>query len=145
GTFHLLKASVDVAALTSGATLTTDHWGATGVAAQFDVVELTFSTAYPNNGSDQRFGSGASAVFDWSTPAGRALSMAGMPAASGLSTVGTNAMGLDRCNLYLRDQLCVVSRGYWAEGSNAGFRNRRLFDPRSIGYGFAGFAASRYL
>ena len=145
GTFHLLKSSVDVAALTSGATLATDHWGATGVAAQFDQVEVNFATGYPSNGFAQRFGNGANAVFDWSTPAGRALAMAGMPAAGGVSVAGTNLMGLDYFYQYIRDQLCVISRGYWGSAAVAGSRARDLSNYRTVAGGTAGFAASRYL
>lgn len=145
GTFHLLKPSVDVAALTSGTTLATDHWGATGVAAQFDAVEPNFATTYPSNGFVQRFGNAANAVFDWETQAGRALAMAGMPAAGGVSVSGTNQMGLDYFYQYIRDQLCVVSRGYWADGSNAGSRYRFLNYYRPGASAYVGFAASRYL
>lgn len=145
GAFHLLKPSVDVAALTSGATLATDHWGATGVAAQFDQVEMNFATSYPSNGLTQRLGNGANAVFDWSTPAGRALAMAGMPAAGGVSVAGTNLMGLDYFYQYIRDQLCMVSRGYWGDGSLAGSRARYLYYTRTYPSRYAGFAASRYL
>lgn len=145
GTFHLLKSSVDVAALTSGATLATDHWGATGVAAQFDQVEVNFATGYPSNGFAQRFGNGANAVFDWASPAGRALAMAGMPAAGGVSVAGSNLMGLDYFYQYIRDQLCVVSRGGWASGSYAGSRDRHLDSTRAVAGSYVGFAASRYL
>ena len=145
GTFHVLKPSVDVAALTSGATLATDHWGATGVAAQFDQVEINFATTYPSNGFAQRFGNGANAVFDWSTPAGRALAMAGMPAAGGVSVAGSNLMGLDYFYQYLRDQLCVISRGTWAGTTFAGSRSRYLDYYRTHVYYATGFAASRYL
>lgn len=145
GTFYLLKPSVDIAAVTAGTTLATDHWGVTGAAAQFDAVEVNFATTYPSNGFVQRFGAGASAVFDWSSPAGRALAMAGMPAAGGVSVAGTNAMGLDYFYQYIRDQLCVVSRGYWAGGSSAGSRARNLYYTRTDAYSTAGFAASCYL
>ena len=145
GTFHLLKPSVDVAALTSGTTLATDHWGATGVAAQFDAVEPNFATTYPSNGFVQRFGNAANAVFDWETQAGRALAMAGMPAAGGVSVSGTNQMGLDYFYQYIRDQLCVLSRGGWDGGSPAGSRSRGLTNPRTNASVAVGFAASRYL
>lgn len=145
GTFHLLKPSVDVAALTSGTTLATDHWGATGVAAQFDAVEPNFATTYPSNGFVQRFGNAANAVFDWETQAGRALAMAGMPAAGGVSVAGTNLMGLDYFYQYIRDQLCVLSRGNWAGGSGAGSRFRSLRGARTDASDAVGFAASRYL
>ncbi len=145
GTFHLLKSSVDVAALTSGATLATDHWGATGVAAQFDQVEVNFATGYPSNGFAQRFGNGANAVFDWASPAGRALAMAGMPAAGGVSVAGSNLMGLDYFYQYIRDQLCVVSRGNWGNATVAGSRARTLSTVRPGASSDTGFAASRYL
>lgn len=145
GQFYVLKPSVDVAALTSGATLATDHWGATGVAANFDPIELNFATNYPGNGFAQRFGNGANAVFDWSTPAGRALAMAGMPAAGGVSVAGSNLMGLDYYGQYIRDQLCVISRGGWDNATRAGSRARYLYDYRANAYNYTGFAASRYL
>jgi len=145
GQFYLLKPSVDVASLTSGATLATDHWGATGVAANLDPIDLNFATNYPSNGVVQRFGNGANAVFDWSTPAGRALAMAGMPAAGGVSVAGSNLMGLDYFYQYLRDQLCVISRGYWGHGSIAGSRSRSLYSYRTYANSYVGFAASRYL
>lgn len=145
GTFYLLKPSVDVAALTSGTTLATDHWGATGVAAQFDAIELQLNTVYPSNGFAQRFGSGVNAVFDWSTPTGRALSMAGMPMAGGISPSGTNLMGLDSCYQYILDQLCVMSRSNWGEGSYAGYRSRNLSSSRLTSYSGTGLAVCRYL
>ncbi len=145
GAFYLLKPSVDVAALTSGATLATDHWGATGVAAQFDQVEMNFATGHPSNGFAQRFGNGANAVFDWSTPAGRALAMAGMPAAGGVSVAGTNLMGLDYFYQYIRDQLCVISRGGWDAAAGAGSRSRSVYSTRTSAHYNTGFAASRYL
>lgn len=145
GQFYALKSSVDVAALTSGATLATDHWGATGVAAQFDPIEVNFATSYPSNSFAQRFGNAANAVFDWSTPTGRALAMAGMPAAGGVSVAGSNLMGLDYFYQYFRDQLCVISRGYWGTGSSAGSRSRYLSTARADADYYVGFAASRYL
>ena len=145
GTFYALKPSVDVAALTSGNTLATDHWGATGVAANFDAVELNFATNYPSNGFAQRFGNGANSVFDWSTSAGRALAMAGMPAAGGVSVAGSNLMGRDYFYQYIRDQLCVMSRGNWDSGSNAGSRARSMGYYRTYATYTVGFAASRYL
>lgn len=145
GTFYALKPSVDVAALTSGNALATDHWGAAGVAAQFDPIELNFATTYPGNGLAPSFGNGASAVFDWSTSVGRVLAMAGMPAVGGVSGAGTNAMGLDLYYQYIRNELSVISRGAWDSSSYAGSRARRLTDYRTYAVGTTGFSASRYL
>ena len=145
GTFYLLKPTVDVASLTAGNTLSTDHWGATGVAANFDAVTLNFATTYPNNSFGQRFGNGANAVFAWASAAERALSMAGMPAAAGMSTTGSNQMGADYYYQYVRNELCVVSRGDWSNGAYAGVRGRILYNSRTNAHYSGGFAASRYL
>ena len=145
GVFYALKPSVDIAAVTSGAASATDHWGATGVAAQFDAVTLNFATTYPNNSNTQRFGNAANAVFDMSTANGRALSMLGMPAVNGMSPSGSNAMGTDYYYQYIRDQLCVLSRGGWGNGSHAGSRVRDLSSYRTGAYNSVGFACASYL
>lgn len=145
GVFYTLKESVDIATVTSGTTLATDHWGATGVAAQFDAVTLNFATTYPNNAYAQRFGNGVNAVFDMSTANGRALTMLGLPAAAGMSTAGSNAMGADYYYQYMRDQLCVISRGSWNHGSLAGSRNRLLAYARTDAHTHVGCACASYL
>ena len=144
GTFYVLKTSVDIATVTGGATGATDHWGATGVAALFDAVTLKFNTTYPNNAFAQRYGNGANQVFAWDTSANRALAMMGMPAAGGVSPSGSNAMGLDYYYQYIRDQLCVLSRGYWSAGSYAGGRYRYLDNHRTNSSGTVGLACASY-
>ena len=143
--FYALKPSVDIATVTSGATLATDHWGTAGVAALFDELPMAFATTYPNNGFGQRYGNGASAVFGLATANDRTRAMAGMPAAGGVSAAGSNAMGSDWFYQYLLNQLCVVSRGAWSNGSNAGGRVRYLNTARSHASLNVGFAASVYL
>ena len=145
GVFYTLKTSVDIAAVTSGTTLATDHWGATGVAAQFDAVTMNFATTYPNNAYAQRYGNGVNAVFDMSTANGRALTMMGMPAAGGVSASGSNAMGADYFYQYAQDQLCVISRGAWSDGSTAGGRFRHLNHARTYAAYYVGFACASYL
>ena len=145
GIFYTLKPSVDIAALTSGITLSTDHWGTTGIAANFDAVTPNFATTYPNNGYAQRYGNGANAVFDMSTSNGRALAMLGMPAAGGMSVSGTNAMGQDYFYQQMVDQVCVLSRGYWGLGSDAGSRVRPLSYERTRADNVVGFACASYL
>lgn len=143
--FYLLKPTADVAAITSGAAAATDHWGAAGAAALFDEITLNFATAYPNNGLAQRYGNAANGVFGWGTAADRARTMAGMPAASGMSTAGTNLMGQDYFSQTLVNQLCVISRGSWGYSVNAGSRARGLNPVRPNAIYDAGFAASCYL
>lgn len=145
GKFYTLKPSVDIAAVTTGSTLATDHWGAPGVAAQFDEVQMQFATTYPNNGFGMRYGSGANAVFSLTSAASRARAMAGMPESGGVSVSGANLIGTDYFYQFVINQLCVISRGYWGNGSNAGSRLRYLYTARSSASHGVGFAASCYL
>jgi hypothetical protein len=46
---------------------------------------------------------------------------------------------------YIRNELCVISRGSWNSGGLAGVRFRFLYGARTDGHTGAGFAASRYL
>lgn len=143
--FYGLKPSVDIATVTSGATLATDHWGAAGVAALFDELPMAWRTDYPNNGFGQRYGNGANAVFGLTTATDRARTMAGMPTSGGVSGSGSSAMGTDWFYQYLINQLCARSRGYWSHGSFAGGRFRYLYGARSFANDYVGFAASVYL
>jgi len=145
GRFYVLKPSVDIAAVTAGNTLATDHWGAPGVAAQFDEVQMQFATTYPNNGFGMRYGSGANAVFSLTSAASRARAMAGMPESGGVSVSGANLMGGDLFYQFFINQLCVISRGDWGTGSTAGSRGRKLDTSRASAYASVGFAASCYL
>ena len=145
GDFYTLKTSVDIAAVTSGTTLATDHWGATGVAAQFDLITPAWATTYSTNTAAQRYGNGGNAVFDMTTANGRALAMAGLPAAGGMSQSGTNMMGQDYYYQYVRDQLCAVSRGSWDTGVGAGVRARALTTARADASTSGGVAAACYL
>ncbi len=143
--FYALKPTADITAITDGATLSTDHWGAAGVAANFDPITLNFRTDYPNNTLGQRYGNGSNAVFSNATAADRARTMLGMPAAGGVSPSGSSLMGMDYYYEYMVNQLCVISRGNWSSGSLAGGRCRVLGYARSSAHHNVGFAACRYL
>jgi hypothetical protein len=145
GKFYALKPTANVETMTAGATLATDYWGAAGVAANYDEIALNFATAYPNNGTAQRYGNAGNAVFGWTTDADRTRSMLGMPAPGGMSVAGSALMGNDYYFQFIRDALCVLSRGNWSGGSLAGVRFRYLSDTRTNAGTYVGFAASRYL
>jgi hypothetical protein len=115
------------------------------VAAQFDSVAMNFATTYPNNAFTQRYGNAGNAVFSMATAADRARSMLGMPAAGGMSAAGSSLMGQDYYHQRIVDQLCVRSRGGWADGSLAGSRDRDLNTPRTAATAGVGFAACSYL
>lgn len=145
GRFYALKPTANVETMTAGNSLGTDYWGVNGVAANYDEVQINLRTDYPNNSIVQRFGNAGNAVFDWITSADRARSMLGMPAAGGVSPSGTAVFGNDWFYQYIRNDLCVISRGSWGTGSNAGVRLRNLDSPRTGAGTNVGFAASRYL
>jgi hypothetical protein len=145
GTFYLLDEDVDIAAVTSGTTLSTDHWGATGVAAQFSAVAPAFATTYPNNGFAQRFGNAANQVMSQSSAANRALANAGLPIAAGMSTAGSDLFGTDYYYQHVRDALCVLAGGGWANGSYAGVWVRYLNNTRTYAANNVGFRAASYL
>jgi hypothetical protein len=144
GKFYALKPSANIETLTPGNTLATDYWGANGVAANYDEVQISLRTDYPNNGLVQRFGNAGNAVFAWATAADRAQAMLGMPASGGVSSSGTGLFGNDYFYQYIRNELCVRSRGYWTDGGNAGVRLRYLNSARADASAIVGFAASRY-
>jgi hypothetical protein len=84
-------------------------------------------------------------VFGWATASERKLAMLGLPAAAGMSAAGSNAMGADYYYQFIRDLLCVISRGNWADGGVAGSRYRALNNYRTYAYGNVGFACASYL
>lgn len=145
GKFYALKSSVDIAALQGGASTATDFWGPASIAANYEEVQINLRTDYPNNSIDQRYGNAGNQVFAWNKPEERLQSMLGMPTLGGVSPVGTAEMGNDYFYQYFRDQLCVTSRGAWANGSFAGSRFRGLGNTRTNANISVGFAACRYL
>lgn len=145
GTFYALKNSVDIALVTDGNSSATDHWGATAVAAQFDVVAPNFATTHGSNGYNQKYGNAAAAVFAMGTVAERALSMLGMPAPGGLSAAGTNQFGADSFDQCIQNELCVLAGGYWGYWAHAGVRARFLRVPRGGASDKAGFRSASYL
>jgi len=144
-TFYALKPTADITAITDGVSLSTDHWGAAGVAANFDQITINFRTDYPNNAISQRYGNGSNAVFSNATAADRARTMLGMPTSTGVSSSGTNTMGLDSYYEHMIDTLCVVSRGSFAGANISGVHNRVMNNSRANGFYYTGFAACRYL
>jgi len=143
--YYLLKPAADVTQIGGGETLATDHWGAAGLAALLEPVTLNHRTDYPNNLYSWRLGNGASQVFGWGSAAERQQTMAGLPTPYGSGPAGSAQMGND--NWYVRPAqwLCVISRGYWSNGSSAGARARGLSSTRASASYTVGFAASCFL
>jgi len=137
GKFYMLKESVDLKNVTSGTSLATDLWGATGVAAMYDEIDIDFC-----GGFDVRYGNGANQVF--SGEVNRALnaykvSAAGLPMNKDSYGSGTALMGYDYCYIYMVNQLAPLGFGAWDSSAGAGvgarlWDNIRLYANRSVSF-----------
>jgi hypothetical protein len=130
---------------TSGTSLDTDHWGATGIAATMAAISPEFRLDYPNNGVAQRFGGSGATWSGALSGNGWQLDGLGLPQDTGISSAGTNAYGTDYYYQYVRDQLCLRSGGYWADTSDTGVWGLSLNLHRTNASSSVGFRASRYL
>lgn len=145
GQFYIAKEAAKLKTFTGGATLATDHFGATGVAAMMEPITLQLRTDYPNNGFAQRFGNAASQVLDPSTSgAGWQLAGLGLPKALGASSGGTSMFGQDYFYQHIRNELCPISGMYWGNGANAGAWAVPLLYNRTNSSDFVGFCAASY-
>lgn len=142
GVFYRLKESSDINILTSETSGLNGHWSAAALAALFEPFEPDFRTDYPHNGFAQRLGNGAEAVYGWSNPSERSLSMIGIPLSTGVSESGTNAFGVDYNFQYICAMLCVISRGDGSYGSNTGVGCRYWNRYRTNRTPYYSFAAS---
>jgi len=147
GTHYVWKTTTAAKDITSGATLATDAWGATGVAAHSDPITPTWRTDHPNNGAGQRYGNSTNAVFSAATSGDDWVRAAlGFPAASsGVSSGGTAPFGTDYFYSYITNQLCPRAGGAWAYGSGAGVWASSWTDARTYSDHFVGFRAASYL
>lgn len=125
GRFYAAAPTTRMRDFTAGASLATDHWGATGVAAMMaSIPAINFlRTDYPQNGFNKRFGRGANQVLSAAVSgSGWTLTGLGLPLPAGISdgTSGSNAFGADNFYQTVRDQACLLAGGYWANTAAAG-------------------------
>lgn len=145
GQFYIAKESTRFKDFTGGASLATDHFGATGVAAMMQPIKLEFRTDYPNNGAVQRFGNGSNQVLDPSIDGdGWLLRSLGLPQDQGASTAGSSLFGSDYFYQYIRNELCLLSGLNWSYGTNAGVWAVDLGSARGYSGGYVGFCAASY-
>ena len=138
--YHVAGEWAEMKDFSAGNSASTDHWGATGIANNMEIVDIPYmlSTA----GEWFRMGSGNNQVFSEEiTGNGARLRSVGMPKdGNGQSSAGIHQFGQDGIYSYnLRNELCVLSglilsyssqSGVWAVSWNAG-RSSSLF---SIGF-----------
>lgn len=146
GSFYAAKETTRMRDFTSGTSLATDHWGATGVAAMMEDIALPLVAVPGGSPMDQKMGNAANQVLsaDTSGP-GYVLTGIGHPKdVNGMSTTGTDLFGKDQIYQYFRDQMCVISGGHWYHGSDAGVFARRLGNARSFSNNNVGLRCACY-
>lgn len=141
GDWYVAKESTSMKTFTSGNTLATDHWGATGVAALMTEMTMAAMPLEPGGEFAQRYGSSTNQVLDEATSGdGWILTGLGLPQdANAIDTTGTNQFGKDYFYQYVRNELCVLSGGYWGSGSNAGVWVVRWAAYRADSDNYVGF------
>ena len=146
GAFYVAKEATAMKSFTGGNTLATDHWGATGVAAMMEALTPAFATASGANGFAQRYGSTTNQVLEEET-SGNAwlLTGLGLPKAGGVSAGGSNLFGVDYYYQYIRNELCLISGGYWDYTSDAGAWNLALSHLRTYSNSYVGFRSAAYV
>ena len=143
GSFYTAKESVRMRDFTSGTTLATDHWGATGVAAMMDEVALPLAAEAGGSSMTRYVGSGA--LSSDTSGLGYILTGIGHPKdVASLAADGADLFGKDYIYQYIRDQLCVRSGGTWSGGSAAGVFARGLVGTRSSSYASVGLRCACY-
>jgi hypothetical protein len=140
--FYLLKTAANMATVTSGITLNTDLWGATGYAALYDDLGTTFE-ALTGSASNKVMGSAGQVLSASSSGTAWAAAGSGLPLAGGVG--GSNAFGNDYFYDGKPNELCAISGGYWNDGSSAGVWALSLGNFRSDSNTFFGFRAASYL
>ena len=145
GTFYVAKESAQMANFTGGNTLSTDHFGSVGVAANMDAFVPAFATTYPNNGFAQKMGNSANQVLSPDLTGNAAvLRSLGIPIAAGMSVSGSNLFGSDYFYQYIRNELCLLSGAGWLDGSAAGVWASNLVSARTDSYDGSGVRSASY-
>lgn len=146
GAFYRKKDSVRYQDFTPGNSMSTDHWGATGVAAMMEPFDIYFESAYPSNGFSQRMGSAANQVLSEAVDGnGSVLTGLGFPKdAAAVDTSGANLFGQDYFYQYIRNELCVRAGGSWNDSSPSGPWGSYWSGSRAYSSPNAGFRCACY-
>ena len=146
GTFYVAKESAVMANFTGGNSLSTDHFGSVGVAANMDAFTPAFATTYSSNGFAQKLGNSANQALSPDLTGNNAvLRSLGIPIAAGMSTSGSNLFGQDYFYQYIRNELCLLSGANWNNGSGAGVWASYWTDARTNSNNTVGFRSASFL
>ncbi|MCF8090253.1 MAG: hypothetical protein K9L23_19595, partial [Desulfotignum sp.] len=142
GTFYKKTDAASYEDFTSGNSLATDHWGATGVAAMMEEVDPEFVSG---GAFAQRFGNSTNQVLGTGVSGNDfEILQVGLPISGGVSSGGTNLFGSDYFYQYIRNELCVIAGGNWYYGSSAGVFYVNLSNSRTNSTNSVGFACACY-
>ena len=146
GDFYVAKETTRMRDFTSGNNLSTDHWGATGVAAMMESLAFPLLAAAGGTSMSMKFGNGANQVLSGvASGLGHALTGLFVPKdTGGMSAAGTNLFGTDQLYQDIRNELCALSGGDWNAGSGAGVCALYLGLARAASYGAIGFRCACY-
>lgn len=143
GTIYVLKTTTDMAAVTGGSALSTDLWGTTGIAAQYQAIStvvaftgygMSFTSAQRTMGSASQVFGGAVSGNEWH------LTSLGIPKAVG----GTNAFGNDVIYDGNVTDACSFVGGQCATLAAAGVWTLSVDNVSTVSYASIGFRASYY-
>ena len=140
--FYLLNTSVDVTTITSGNTLATDVWGATGLAALYTNIGATYAALTASN-TNLGFGSAAQVLSETTSGTAWGMAGAGIPLAGGVG--GSNQFGNDYMYDARPNELCVGAGAAWGNSIISGSWARRLDLSRATSTIDFGFSSATYL
>lgn len=138
----VLKTASAMKNITSGNTLATDAWGATGLAALYDDIGTTYGALVASS-TDKTMGNATQVLSEAVSGTGWGATGLGLPLVGGVG--GTNAFGNDLFRDYRPNDLCPLVGGSWANASNAGAWALALNSPRGSTASNVGFRAALYL
>lgn len=142
--YYILKTSARMKDLTSGNTLATDIWGATGIAALYDDLGTTYGAAW-ETGANRTVNYGNAAQVLSADLSGNAWNWAGLGGMLATGDGGTNIFGNDTFYDYKPNEMCPLSGGDWSSSTGAGVWAFHLDLVRSYSDYNVGFRVALYL
>lgn len=139
---YILTTTTRMKNVTSGNTLATDLWGATGIAALYTDLGTSFE-AWAGTSTQKLYGATSQVLSHTASGNAWAWAGAGGPLATGVG--GTNSFGNDGFWDYKPNECCPVSGGSWSFSSSAGVWAFVLYDVRGASHHAVGFRSALYL
>ena len=141
GVFYAAKETTRMADFTSGNTGATDNWGATGVAAMMDEIDMPLLGPV-----SRKLGNAGNQILSEAISGTDYVKTGlGLPQdTDGFSAAGTNLFGTDYYYQYVRNELFPLLGGDWSYSTAAGVWARRWSSPRTSTSGAVGFRSACY-